>query len=74
MCSASNYIIFNPLKPKKGEREDKVGGVAIGTTFNGKGEHKFRFVATKVPRQCPLVLLVKVGLVKIRRLEVEKVG
>jgi hypothetical protein len=50
-----------------------VGGVAIGTTFNGKGEHKFRFAATKVPRQCPLVLLVKVGLVKVRRLEVEKV-
>jgi hypothetical protein len=26
----------------------------------------------KVPRQCPLVLLVKVGLVKVRRFEVEK--
>jgi hypothetical protein len=50
-----------------------VGIVAIGTTFNGV-EHKFRFAATKVPRQCPLVLLVKVGLVKARRLEVEKVG
>jgi hypothetical protein len=47
------------------------GGVAIGTTFNGRGEHKFRFAATKVPRQCSLVLLVKVGLVKVRRLEVE---
>jgi hypothetical protein len=46
------------------------GRVATGTTFNGRGEHKFRFAATKVPRQCPLVLLVKVGLVKVRRLEV----
>jgi hypothetical protein len=50
-----------------------VGGVAIGTTFNGRGEHKFRFAAAKVPRQCPLVLLVEVGEVKVRRLEVEKV-
>jgi hypothetical protein len=47
--------------------------VAIGTTFNGGG-HKFRFAATKDPRQCPLVLLVKVALVKVRRLEVEKLG
>jgi hypothetical protein len=55
------------------EREKrKWGGVAIGTTFNGRGEHKFRFAATKVPRHCPLVLLVKVGLVKVRRLEVGK--
>jgi hypothetical protein len=37
------------------------------------GEHKFRFAATKVPRQFTLVLLVKVGLVKVRRLEVGKV-
>jgi hypothetical protein len=50
-----------------------VGVVAIGTTFNGVGGGKFRFSATKVPRQCPFVLLVKVGLVKERRLEVEKV-
>jgi hypothetical protein len=55
------------------KREGKVRGVAIGTTFNGRGEHKFRFAATKIPRQCPLVLLVKVGLVKVRRLEVEKI-
>jgi hypothetical protein len=52
-----------------------VGGVAIDTTFNGghKFEFKFKFAATKVPRQCPLVLLVKVGLVRIRLLEVENV-
>jgi hypothetical protein len=30
-------------------------------------------MVVKVPRQCPLVLLVKVGLMKVRRLEVEKV-
>jgi hypothetical protein len=45
----------------------------MGTTFNGRGEHQFRFAATKVPRQCPLVLLVKVGLVKVRHLELGKV-
>jgi hypothetical protein len=28
----------------------------------------------KVPRQCPLVILVKIGFVKVRRLEVEKLG
>jgi hypothetical protein len=62
------------LKPKEREREKrKWGGAAISTTFYGRGEHKFRFAATKVPRQCPLVLLVKVDLVKVRRLEVEKV-
>jgi hypothetical protein len=71
----SHCKTFNHLKPKR-EREKRKwggGGVAIGTTFNGRGEHKFIFAATKVPRQCPLVLLVKVGLVKVRRLEVEKV-
>jgi hypothetical protein len=60
------------LEARRREREEKVGGVAIGTTFNG-GTHKFRFAAMKVPRQCQLVLLVKVVLVKVRRLEVEKV-
>jgi hypothetical protein len=78
------YIIFyrhrqfQPSWPFEAEREreEKVGGggeVAIGATFNGRGEHKFRFAATNVPRQCRLVLLVKVGKVKVRRLEVEKV-
>jgi hypothetical protein len=60
----------------EGERERREsggGGVTIDTTFSGRGENKFRFAATKVPRQCPLVLLVKVGSVKVRRLEVEKV-
>jgi hypothetical protein len=61
------------LKEREREREEKVGGVAIGTIFNWRGDQKFRVAATKVPRQCPLVLLVKVGLVKVRRLEVKKV-
>jgi hypothetical protein len=66
---------LKPKREREREREEKVGvgGVAIGTTFNGRREHKFKFSATKVPRQCPLVLLVKVGLVKVRRLEVGKV-
>jgi hypothetical protein len=52
-----------------------VGGVATDTTFNGghKFEFNFKFAATKVPRQCPLVLLAKVGSVRIRLLEAEKV-
>jgi hypothetical protein len=62
---------FNPLKPEEREREEKVGGVAVDTTFNGGTQIKFK--ATKVPRQCSLVLLVMVNLVKVRRLEVEKV-
>jgi hypothetical protein len=64
----------NRSKPKS-EWEEKVGGVAIDTTFNGGHTFvfKFKFAATKVPRQCPLFLMVKVGLVRIRRLEVEKV-
>jgi hypothetical protein len=63
----------SPFEAEGREREEKVGGVAIGTTFNRRGEHKFRFAATKVPRQCPLVLLVKVDSVKVRHLEVRKV-
>jgi hypothetical protein len=62
-----------PFEAEEERERRESGGVAIGTTFNGRGEHKFRLAATKVPRQCPLVLLVKVGLVKVRRLEVEKV-
>jgi hypothetical protein len=56
------------------EREEKVGGSSDRHYFlTGGGGHKFRFAALKVPRQCPLVLLIKVGLVKVKRLEVEKV-
>jgi hypothetical protein len=50
------------------QSEDKGGGggvAAIGTTFNGE---RHKFTAMKIPKQCPLVLLLKVGLVKVRRL------
>jgi hypothetical protein len=51
-----------------------VGGGSSDRHYFLTGGLKFRFAATKVPRQCQFVLLVKVGLVKERRLEVEKVG
>jgi hypothetical protein len=73
-----NKLCFLQLRCRyfRREREEKVGVVVTGTTFNGGGGggQKFIFAATKVLRQCPLVLLLKVGLVKVRRLEVEKVG
>jgi hypothetical protein len=71
----SSTLKINPLNPKgEREREEKVGGgQRYALLLTGRGGHKFVFAATKVPRQCPLVLLVKVGLVKVRRLEVEKV-
>jgi hypothetical protein len=39
MAECRTPVHFNPLKPKKREREEKVGGggVAIGITFNGRG-------------------------------------
>jgi hypothetical protein len=43
---------------KERERENR-GRVTRDSTFNGEGEEK-HFSAVKVPRQCPLVLLVKV--------------
>jgi hypothetical protein len=68
--TAPPFIVFNPLKTKEIERRrENRGGIAIGTLFNVV-EHKF--TATKFPRQCPLVLLVKIVLVKVRRLEVEE--
>jgi hypothetical protein len=66
-------LIFNPLKTEEGEK--RRWGAAIDTTFNGGGGGtKIKFTATKVPRQFPHVLLVKVGLVKEMRLGVEKVN
>jgi hypothetical protein len=35
------------------------GRVVRDTTFNGG--NRYKFTATKVPRQCPLVLLINVG-------------
>jgi hypothetical protein len=53
---------INPLKPKRErEREEKVGWVVRDTTFNRGGGEKAKFATMKVPRQCPLVLLVKVS-------------
>jgi hypothetical protein len=53
---------FNPLKTREREREErKVGWVVRDTTFNRGGGRKAMFAAMKVPRQCPLVLLVKVS-------------
>jgi hypothetical protein len=31
------YGSFNPLKPRREREKRKWGGVAIGTTFNGRG-------------------------------------
>jgi hypothetical protein len=59
-------------RDRERERRER-GGVAIDTTFNGGHKYKCKFSATKVPRQCQLVLLVRVNLVRIRCLEVEKV-
>jgi hypothetical protein len=56
------------------ERERREsGGIVIDTTFNGDINLNLNFAATKVPRQYPLVLLVNVGLMRIRGLKVEKV-
>jgi hypothetical protein len=52
---------INLLKPKPKreiEKKEKVGWVVRHTTLPRGGEAKF--AAMTVPRQCPLVLLVKV--------------
>jgi hypothetical protein len=56
------------------KREEKV---AVDATFNVnvRGTFEiifFKFTAMRVPRQCPLVLLVLVGYVWMRHLEVQK--
>jgi hypothetical protein len=50
---------FNHLKPKR-ERERRESGWIVRDIFN-RGEDRAKFTVMKVPRQCPLVLLVKVG-------------
>jgi hypothetical protein len=52
--------------------EKREAGAARYTTFNGAG-NEFKVMITKVPKQCPLVPLVKVAQVRIMHLEVEKV-
>jgi hypothetical protein len=49
---------MNPLKRER-ERRESGGRVVRDTAFNGGNRDKF--MAMKVPRQCPLVLLVKEG-------------
>jgi hypothetical protein len=59
---------------EKRERKES-GEVAIDTTFKGEGGtfgFKFKFTTKKGPRQCPVVLLVMVGYVWVRDLEVKK--
>jgi hypothetical protein len=46
------------LKKTKKRVRESAGGVVRVTTFNGGGREKIP--AVKVPRQCPLVLSVKV--------------
>jgi hypothetical protein len=44
---------------REGERRKKVGGMC--ETLHLTGGNRAKFTAMKVPRHCPLVLLVKVG-------------
>jgi hypothetical protein len=68
-----NIDISKPhlLHRKREKRESEE--VAIDSTYEGGHKLELKFSATKVPRQCPLVLLVKIGQVKVRRFEAEKV-
>jgi hypothetical protein len=50
---------ISPLKPKR-KREKRKWVVVWDTTFK-RGRERAKFTAMRVPRQCPLVLLVKVG-------------
>jgi hypothetical protein len=59
LITAECWDDINSLKPKREWRRES-GWVVLHTTFNGRGG-KAKFMAMKVPRQCPLVLLVKVG-------------
>jgi hypothetical protein len=45
------------------DREEKVGREAADTSLKGRGTFGFRikFTATRLPRQCLFVLLVKIG-------------
>jgi hypothetical protein len=47
--------------------------VATNTAFDWQGgRYKLNYTATKVSRQCPVVILETVCLLNVRRLEVEK--
>jgi hypothetical protein len=75
-CNQWATVIPGKLRSKHEheERRKSGGGGGSDRHYFLTWRHKFKFAATKVPRQCPLVPLIKVGLVKVRRLEVEKVG
>jgi hypothetical protein len=49
---------FNPLKPKRMRGRKSEGRVVRDTIFNGG---KKKCSAVNVPRQCPVVLLIKIG-------------
>jgi hypothetical protein len=51
------------LRAREREREEKVGGVVRDTTVWGEGGIETKLAVLKVPRQCPLVLLVVVRFV-----------
>jgi hypothetical protein len=58
MIHCRNYTCYiNPLKRK---RENRKWVVVSDITFK-MGRVRAKFTAMKVPRQCPLVLLIKVG-------------
>jgi hypothetical protein len=48
-------------KKNLSEKEKNVRGVAKDTTFNMGNKSGFIFKTTKVPRQFPLVFLVRIG-------------
>jgi hypothetical protein len=50
------HLKFNPFNPQTAKREEKVR-VVWDTAFKGKTA---KFMATRVPKLCPFVLLVKV--------------
>lgn len=71
--TGSSFSTTYPLQSKRereseGETEEKVGGNCnrhYFFTWGGAGDHKFLFAATNVPRQFPLALLVRTGLLKV---------
>jgi hypothetical protein len=57
---SDRHFFFCGIYRREKERERRENeGVVRDTTFNTGNRDKFS--AMKVPRQCPLVLLVKVG-------------
>jgi hypothetical protein len=59
ISSLNKYVHLTLRSRREIEREEKVGGGV--RHYIEKGRTRANFTAMKVPRQCPLVLLVKVG-------------